>query len=58
MWDYIHIPCFRADQGMVFSWAFNYFYVGTVLLLFMHFFYMDNFQKRRTASTGAKKKAI
>jgi len=56
VWEYIYIPCFRADQGMVFSWAFNYFYVGTVLLLFMHFFYMDNFQTRPRASTGTAKK--
>lgn len=35
VWEYIRIPCFNQDQGMVFSWAFNYAYVGTVLLLFM-----------------------
>ena len=37
VWQYINIPCFRRDQGMLFSWVFNYFYVGLVLLLFMHF---------------------
>lgn len=33
-------PPFRASQSLVFSWFFNYAYVGTVLALFMHFFYM------------------
>ena len=59
VWDYIHVPCFRATQGMVFSWLFNYAYVGVVLLLFMHFFYVDNFQKKRKKDMSAKdKKAL
>ena len=28
---------------MMFSWIFNYAYVGGVLLLFMHFFYNEYF---------------
>ena len=43
VFPYKNIPCFRADQGMMFSWIFNYAYVGGVLLLFMHFFYNEYF---------------
>merc|ERR1711892_575436 len=55
VWQYINIPCFRRDQGMLFSWVFNYFYVGLVLLLFMHFFYLDNFRKGQKMSASTKK---
>ena len=55
VWDYINVPCYARDQGMVFSWVFNYAYVGVVLLLFMHFFYVDNFQKKRRKSASEKK---
>jgi hypothetical protein len=55
VWDYIKVPCYARDQGMVFSWVFNYAYVGVVLLLFMHFFYVDNFQKKRRKSASEKK---
>jgi len=46
VYPYWNIPCFRASQEMMFSWAFNYAYVGTVLALFLHFFYNDNFVKK------------
>merc|ERR1711865_387550 len=52
-WPYKDVPCFRASQSMMFSWVFNYFYVGSVLSLFMHFFYNDNFNKKKKAA-GAK----
>ena len=31
VWPYKNIPCFRASQGMMFSWVFNYLYVGGVV---------------------------
>jgi len=46
VYPYWNIPCFRASKGMMFSWVFNYAYVGTVLALFLHFFYNDNFVKK------------
>ena len=42
VYPYINIPCFAADSGKVFSYWFNYAYVGSVLLLFLHFFVQDN----------------
>ena len=39
VWPYKDVKCYRANQGMMLSWVFNYVYVGGVLLLFMHFFY-------------------
>ena len=53
VWDYVNLPCFRQDAGMMFSWLFNYFYVGSVFLLFCRFFYQDNVSKRKTAAKGA-----
>ena len=47
VWDYINIPCFAASPALVFSWLYNYAYVGTVLVLFLRFFYHDNFVQRR-----------
>jgi hypothetical protein len=49
VWGYIHVPCFVADQGMMFSWLYNYAYVGGVLVLFLHFFYSDNFGARKAS---------
>jgi len=49
VYPYKDIPCFRQSQGMMFSWVFNYCYVGMVLALFMHFFYQDNFGKKPKA---------
>jgi hypothetical protein len=31
VWPYKDIPCFRADQGKMVSWVFNYLYVGGVV---------------------------
>ena len=56
VWRYKDIPCFRSDQGKMLSWVFNYAYVGGVLLLFMRFFYQDNFAKK-AKKADAKKKA-
>ena len=53
VWPYKVIACFRNDTGKMVSWVFNYAYVGGVLILFMHFFYLDNFAKKK--SKGAKK---
>jgi len=53
---YINVPCFRRSQGMVFSWVFNYVYVGTVLALFLHFFYSDNFGAKKAARKATRKK--
>ena len=36
---------------MMVSWVFNYAYVGGVLFLFMHFFYLDNFAKKAKAKS-------
>jgi len=52
-WPYQHIACFRADQGKMLSWVFNYAYVGGVLLLFMNFFYSDNFRKKSAKKSKA-----
>merc|ERR1711865_714544 len=57
-WPYKDVPCFRASQSMMFSWVFNYFYVGSVLLLFMHFFYNDNFNKKKKAAGAKGSKAL
>jgi hypothetical protein len=45
VYPYIHIKCFREDSGLMFSYVFNYAYVGSVLLLFMQFFIRDNFKR-------------
>jgi len=50
VYPYKDIACFRADQGMMISWVFNYVYVGGVLALFMRFFYQDNFKKKEKKS--------
>jgi hypothetical protein len=55
VYPYITKSYFRASPELVFSYLFNYFYVCTVLLLFMRFFYMDNFGKK-TAVADKKKK--
>jgi len=55
VYPYKDIPCFRADQGMMLSWVFNYAYVGGVLVLFMHFFYTDNFRKSKKSKAGKGK---
>uniref|UniRef100_A0A7S4F008 Elongation of fatty acids protein n=1 Tax=Chrysotila carterae TaxID=13221 RepID=A0A7S4F008_CHRCT len=52
VWDYINIASFRSSPSLVFSWLFNYAYVGVVLILFLRFFYYDNFSK---PSKGKKK---
>jgi len=57
VFPYKDIACFRADQGKMISWVFNYAYVGGVLLLFMHFFYQDNFQKKKKKAAGGKGKS-
>ena len=54
VWPYKDVPCFRASQGKMLSWLFNYAYVGGVLLLFLRFFYTDNFRKRSKAKAKAK----
>lgn len=46
-----HLPIDCVMQGLMFAWVFNYAYVGGVLLLFLHFFYMDNFVKPRKAKS-------
>jgi len=58
VYPYKNIPCFRANQGMMISWIFNYAYVGGVLALFMHFFYMDNFGGKKKDSGGKGKEAV
>ena len=57
VWPYKDVPCFRNDSGKMLSWVFNYAYVGGVLLLFMHFFYLDNFAKKKAKAAGASKKS-
>nr|AAL37626.1 long chain polyunsaturated fatty acid elongation enzyme [Isochrysis galbana]APW79686.1 elongation of fatty acids protein [synthetic construct] len=52
VWDYINVPCFNSDKGKLFSWAFNYAYVGSVFLLFCHFFYQDNLATKKSAKAG------
>ncbi|KAL3910031.1 MAG: hypothetical protein SGPRY_009210 [Prymnesium sp.] len=51
VYPYAAIPCHAASKGLMFAWVFNYAYVGGVLLLFLHFFYMDNFVKPRKAKS-------
>uniref|UniRef100_A0A7S0IZ45 Elongation of fatty acids protein n=1 Tax=Calcidiscus leptoporus TaxID=127549 RepID=A0A7S0IZ45_9EUKA len=59
VWEYIDIPCFRASPSLVFSWLFNYAYVGIVLTLFLRFFYFDNFvKKKRMKSSQPKSKEL
>jgi len=58
VWDYINVPCFHADAGQVFSWVFNYAYVGSVFLLFCHFFYMDNIANAKAKKAVATRKAL
>lgn len=58
VWGYIHVPCFVRDQGMVISWLFNYIYVGGVLLLFLQFFWTDNFGAKKLARSRGKPKAM
>jgi hypothetical protein len=42
LWEYRHIPCFGSDAVRMFgTFYFTYFYVGAVLMLFMHFFYVN-----------------
>ena len=53
VWPYKDISCFRQDQGKMLSWLFNYLYVGGVLLLFMNFFYHDNFGKKKGKSKSS-----
>jgi len=53
VWPYKDVPCFAKDQGMMISWVFNYAYVGTVLALFAHFFYQDNFGKKKAKKSKA-----
>lgn len=53
VWGYIRMPCFRETKEMVASWLLNYLYVGTVLALFINFFIMDNFMKKKDRA-GAK----
>jgi len=43
VYRYASIPCYYASKGLMFAWYFNYAYVGAILLLFLHFFYVDNF---------------
>jgi len=38
VWCYKDIPCFRKDPFRMAGWLFNYWYVGMVLFLFLHFF--------------------
>lgn len=38
IWNYRHLPCYRQDPIRMFGWLFNYWYVGTVLLLFINFY--------------------
>jgi len=40
--------------AQVFSWAFNYAYVGSVFLLFCHFFYQDNIGTKKAAAAAKK----
>lgn len=47
VFPYYNISCYRASKPMMFSWIFNYAYVGTVLALFLHFFYNDNFVSKK-----------
>ena len=37
----------------MFSWVFNYAYVGAVLVLFLHFFIKDNFAKKSRSKSKA-----
>jgi len=53
VFPYQSIPCFSRSQPNMFSWVFNYAYVGTVLCLFLHFFYMDNFAKKSKKSKAS-----
>lgn len=45
-------------RPQVFSWVFNYAYVGSVFLLFCHFFYMDNIAKAKAKKAVATRKAL
>jgi hypothetical protein len=55
VYPYITKGYFRVSPELVFSYLFNYAYVCTVLLLFMHFFYVDNFGKKQPRKPdGAK----
>nr|ADN94475.1 delta-9 elongase [Pavlova pinguis] len=56
VYHYITLEYFRNSPELVFSYLFNYAYVCTVLLLFMQFFYMDNFGKKKAAAAAGKKK--
>jgi len=53
VYPYYNIPCYRSNQGMMFSWVFNYAYVGAVLVLFLHFFIQDNFAKKSRSKSKA-----
>lgn len=54
VYPYITKSYFRKSPELVFSYLFNYAYVCTVLLLFMRFFYADNFgPKKAPSGSGA-----
>lgn len=46
VYPYYNVPCYKESQAMMFSWVYNYAYVGGVLALFLHFFYQDNFTRK------------
>jgi hypothetical protein len=39
VWPYKNIACYGENHYLMFGFYFNYFYVGTVLALFMNFYY-------------------
>lgn len=53
---YPYIHDIRESPGCMLAYAYNYVYVGAVLLLFLKFFYDDNFGKRKTATNGIGRK--
>lgn len=55
VYPYIHLQYFSESPELLLSYYLNYAYVTAVLLLFMHFFYVDNFGKKSTLAAKAKK---
>jgi len=55
VWPYKNIPCFGSNRFLMFGFYFNYFYVGTVLLLFLNFYY-HNYIARPPRAGAAKQR--
>jgi len=55
VWQYKNVECFYNSSEHMFGWLFNYFYVGTVLFLFMNFFLQTYILGGKKVEKKAKK---